>query len=360
MGSGIAKAEVRRGFPFAGRGIGFTPWRAFLLLLALVSSATLGTGRAQPLPRQSTALHFPIPLGIYERDGSLLAEVSAQNLRLKNRGISIRKLEMDVRPRRILVLLDVSGSMLGMGIDDSWTNAKLFLNEFLRQAPSKSAVGLCLFAERLEPVVALTEDIQEIQRRAESLPEFKERVRKASAGKYTRLWDAMQEAVTLHEDKLRFGDAVVVVSDGLDDSSIRTDRTSVLTMLAAKGIRTIYLDFSLPFEAGLEVTARTPRGATVGEYRERILVQPLQNEGVFYLDAWSEVPMDLRPRMNARAIQRAAEISHRVVSSFYRLELEFPGPLTKPWKLSLELLRGDGNKRWDVFLTYPRRMPPLV
>jgi Ca-activated chloride channel family protein len=132
----------------------------------------------------------------------------------------------DRKPANVLLVLDTSGSMNEQG---RLRNAKAGLTAFVREVAPQDRVGLLAFSDEIMPLVPIA---PMRTNRARLL----EVVRGVPASGETKVYDATVSAVTRVADLADSSriNAVVLLSDGTDNSSVRT-ASDVLRELRAQG-----------------------------------------------------------------------------------------------------------------------------
>ncbi|MGH9865737.1 MAG: hypothetical protein ACRD4H_10020, partial [Candidatus Acidiferrales bacterium] len=81
-----------------------------------------------------------MPVVAMTSDGRVVEGLTAQNLRVKGVKATVTKVTFDAGPRRIILLLDISGSMGGPGDyyhKEKWDYAKEMVKAFLCGAPAQ-------------------------------------------------------------------------------------------------------------------------------------------------------------------------------------------------------------------------------
>lgn len=128
--------------------------------------------------------------------------------------------------RRAVLLVDISGSMKGTGIEAARTAAAAFL----QAAPADVEVGLVAFNDTAEVLAEPTRDRDVVRAQVDSLQPSRE----------TALYDAVPVALDVLGDT---GDrTLVVLSDGGDTVSLGTKETAVAAV-AASGVRADVVGF---------------------------------------------------------------------------------------------------------------------
>ncbi|PYT52769.1 MAG: hypothetical protein DMG43_10820 [Acidobacteria bacterium] len=168
-------------------------------------------------------------LSVQDRRGKFVRDIQREQIVIKGLAATVQRMELDNAPRRILLLLDTSGSM-GNYKSLSWSNVAHFAIRFSQQRKGDDSIGLDTFAEKDEVYVPFTTDSQSLVKHIEAL---------TSSGKgRTMLGLALTEILARREGGLRFGDAIILVSDGdrsdadkTDFTRLRDDQSSVLAQL---------------------------------------------------------------------------------------------------------------------------------
>ena len=87
-----------------------------------------------------------IAVGVVDRQWNLVEGLKAGNFRGKvgGRDVQVLSAVLDNGPRRIVVLLDASGSMIGSG--ELWETEKAFSECLIRFGPPRASIALMAFA----------------------------------------------------------------------------------------------------------------------------------------------------------------------------------------------------------------------
>jgi hypothetical protein len=195
-----------------------------LCLLALALAVTLSDSiHAQ----QEHCLNRTIAVNVLSEDGHFVEGLSPQNFRGKVRGERVETVSAshDFAPRRIVLVLDASGSMY-----DVW-KLETSAAEGLLNADNDSSFALITFATQVEHRIDFAQGRKQIsdvlaglEGPSEDSPKFK-----------TALRDALAAALDLLRP-LQFGDAIFLVSDGYDNSSKLAD-SQLRGALFGSGVR---------------------------------------------------------------------------------------------------------------------------
>jgi hypothetical protein len=104
-----------------------------LILLALFSS-----GLAQQAPNpEATPATRPVLVNVFDLHGKAVRDLTKDNFRVRVNGKPAVVLDArySLAPRRIVVLLDMSGSMAGESDNKKWRIAREAVEDFLAQTP---------------------------------------------------------------------------------------------------------------------------------------------------------------------------------------------------------------------------------
>lgn len=329
---------------------------SFLLLLALWLAA-LGA-----LAQQVTETRV-IPLGVYDRAGRFVEGLKPEQIRVKGvRGAAVRRLVRDTSPRRIILLLDISGSM---SREKKGEYATKMAKELLSALQPDDWVALHVFAKEHEVLLPFTRDFEAIRQQLNALPEPDTKPAKEAYGYLTVLAEALANILAEEQSDSRFGDTVLLVSDGEEIQPGKVRLRKLKPRLAGAGLRIFLLRVAQPSL----VWQRELAGGTVAEYRRwgrtffefwHDMENLARESGGATLDPWdSVVVMAGRLRLDPKHINAVARAAYQLVRHVYRLDFELSEPLRKRRKLKLEVLNEQGRRVKKLNLLYPRYLTPL-
>ena len=315
------------------------------LVIAALLLACKSLAVAQPTPPEPTR---SLLVNVLDRHGNAVRDLTKENFQVKVNGhrVAIEEADYSLAPRRIVVLLDMSGSMAGQN-DTKWRVASGALEDLLAQPPSNVPIALLTFSERVRDVFDFS------QSRATMTAWLKETSKRQSNelihGK-TALFDAVVAGAKMLEPH-HPGDALYVITDGGDDSS-HVSETAVRKILLASGIRlfVFLLDEPLmdPEQNGKDCAidlAHVSGGSVFGV--------PGQPRGTSFFHDW----YDYGERMR-ETITHYTQGLNLQVNGFCTLHLEVPVPPKNTTKISLEIVDPSGRRRKDVAVTYPTALLP--
>jgi von Willebrand factor type A domain len=203
------------------------------LVLASAFLSACGLLAAQSVPQQPPP---SLPANVIDRQGVAVRDLTKDSFQVKVNGRRATLLEAsyDLVPRRIVVLLDMSGSMAGTMDQKKWQIAHEALEDLLTETPPDVSIALLTFSDQVRDIFDFS------QNRSSMATWLKE-----GAGQHgdsrirgrTALFDTMLVAKKLLEAP-RPGDAIYAITDGGDNSS----HISALTtrkLLLESGISTL-------------------------------------------------------------------------------------------------------------------------
>ncbi len=279
-----------------------------------------------------TCLRRTVMANVLTKAGQPVAAVPASSFRGTFRGKPVRVVSAtrDLEPRRIVVLLDASGSMMDEGLKGprgKWQYARRAVGNILNGLPAKDDIALLVFADKVDIVVGFAEGRQAI---AEKISALKAGSKAFPKGlRRTALLDTILVGLTLLQPP-HDGDVIYVISDGGDNAS-RAQPGKVEQALLTAGVRL--------FAMGLDYGPGNR--ATVEEIEGPDLMRKLAEDtgGAF-------LPLEdyAFTEEEAVALNLNVKLLYSQMSQPYRLELEFAEPVDKRRKWKLELVGDNGKK----------------
>jgi len=244
-------------------------------------------------------------------------------------------MELDNAPRRILLLLDTSGSM-GNYKSLSWSNVAHFAIRFSQQRKGDDSIGLDTFAEKDEVYVPFTTDSQSLVKHIEAL---------TSSGKgRTMLGLALTEILARREGGLRFGDAIILVSDGDRSDADKTDFTRLRDDLTRAGLRICMV----------RVPPIIGPGSTEGVSDVSGFVKETGGIEFNVINPLKETQPFIGARVDPETLASTAQAAYTFTQAYYQLSLKIADPLQKRRQLRLEIVDQQKGKIQGLHLNYPR------
>lgn len=320
--------------------------RSFFMILTLLLS---------PFPDGAQELQDHtrlIPVNVLDSHGNAVRDLTKGNFRARINGkpALVLSAEYSLAPRRIVVLLDTSGSMAGRNRDNTkWQIATEALTDLLAMTPGSVPLALLVFSDRVNLSFGFEQ----------GRPAITDWVRQGASqrGKLrgrTALFDATADAVKLLQPP-RPGDSIYAITDGGDNASAASARNIERT-LALSGVRFYVFLFAEP-----SITEEEKYGVDS-------VTHLAINTGGFVFGARTEsfIPGGDRSSLDARyeyneltkeKLKLYAQELNIQVNGFYTLRVPEPSS-PKDSKITLEVLDKLGNAKKDAAFTYCRELPP--
>jgi len=293
-------------------------------------------------------------VNVLDSHGMAVRDLTKDSFQVKVNGQRTTLIEASysLAPRRIVVLLDMSGSMAGGIESKKWQIARQAVDDLLTDTPPDVHVALLTFSDQVHDVFDFS------QTRDSMAAWLKEGATKHGDSRVhgrTALFDAMLAARNLLGAS-RAGDAIYVITDGGDNSS-HGRPTAVRKLLLESGIRLFVFLFS---DGGLFASEEIRRGKEPLKEIARasggfVFGVSAQSSGIDFLPSWDAYDYTDNTRKIIKLYTRALNIQ---VNGFYTLSFDSPVPPAKARKVSLNIVDATGKPRKDVAFTYSTMLLP--
>jgi len=292
-----------------------------------------------------------IPVSIGTTDSGPLPKLDSSNFEgaVQKKPIRVLSVTMNQEPTRVVLLLDVSGSMHSKASDFA-TNFSISLAEDLASTmPPDAEIGLAFFNSVLVPVLAPTKDRQELKYQLEGL-----RAHSNSFKGNTALWDAVLGSLNMF-DHPHLDDILYVITDGGENAST-AKINRVAQTLAEASVR--LFSFIVTNEGETAEDAMRNWGAPQSV---------VDKTGGTSAHQWGIFPIKFPEDYHAALFEKSGKPTQlgeslaaqfRQISSFYRVTIEFPESIDKPQNWNLELAGFSKSQRNKLVLTYPKMLVP--
>ena len=322
--------------PFSLRMTNWNSSNRTIALSLFILLCLVGGLRAQEPP----CLQRTVVANVLTEAGQPVAGVPASSFRGTFRGKPVRVLSAtrDVGPRRIVVLLDASGSMSSI-LTTKWQLARRAARDIVTTAPKESQVALLVFADKVDIVVGFAEG----RKAAEDGLAAIEAGRGSFPKGKTALFDAILEGLNLL-GSAQAGDVIYAITDGGDNASHSNFRKVEEALVAARVRYFTFLVTQPPLSR-----AQTPEemnGASdMQQLTERTGGAILSAPGYWQYVRNYPLTEEERVKLGLRVAQL-----YRQMNQFYLLEVELPVWVDKPrdWKLEMVDARGAKRKGWHA------------
>lgn len=316
---------------------------AILTGLSLLCSAV--AQESSPLPDARSLV-----VNVLDQHGIAIRDLTKENflLRLNGKPTVLLAAKYSLAPRRVVVLLDRSGSMAGGNRTDRWALVREAVMDLLRQTPNDVPIAMLPFTNVVRDRFDFSQSRVAISKWLNEGPGEQPNLK--SKENRTALFDAILEGLRVLQP-VQPGDAIYAITDGGDNAS-HSSQPQTKTALLESGVRLFVL---CPTSLG---------GRTIEENEGRdLLSQTARDTGGFAFDVVNEFAGDSDFEHffndgNRAKVKEYTEELNVQVHGFWTLQLEAPTS-SKPAKLMLEIVDGAGKARKDLVLTYPRFLPAL-
>jgi len=308
------------------------------------------------LAQTDSCLDRTILVNVVTEQAQQVQELSAANFTgsIHGKPVQVKSASYDTGPRRIVIAVDVSGSMFSGPENQSGPGLLLGLliaRNLVAAAPPDQPFALLSFGEAVESKVDFTAGRTAVLSAIERLEGVS---LKDMKGHRTALWDAVAASFALMTPS-RPGDAVYVITDGGDNKS-KTRPSELKEMFESARSRF----FGVCLMQQLATRGRTPEeaegpqdlsslaGATGGSV---VFLEPDAGDFNRLLRA------DFR-NVNAETLSKfklGSEGLLSYINGFYRVDVRLPESLDKPTTWKIEVLDQSGRRDKHLQAIYPRQ-----
>jgi len=131
--------------------------RFITIALAFSCFFLIVTSLPRLIAQEESCLARTIPVTPIDDHGIPLQDLKASSLQGKVHGrpVTVLSTTLNTRPRRIMVCVDMSGSMVA-GPDTKWPVTQIMLEDIAQAGPTVGQLGMELFAEKVFDVVDIS------------------------------------------------------------------------------------------------------------------------------------------------------------------------------------------------------------
>ena len=298
-----------------------------------------------PASAQTTHPTHSLFANVLDRNGNAVRDLTKDSFRVEvnRRPAVVLEATYSAAPRRIAVLLDISGSMAG-DQEKKWRIAHEALDDLLAEVPAGVPIALLTFSDHVHDMFDFSQSRESV---AAWIKEGPSQTNIRAHGR-TAIYDAVAAASKMF-GTARPGDAIYVITDGGDNCS-HVSETAARKIVSESGIRffVFLLSEPSPMEAerdgkdGVIDIARTTGGFVFGVSS--------RSSATSFLPSWnSSYDYDDHTREKIRLYTEALYI---LVNGFYTLQLDSSVTAAKVRRVSLDVLDEAGNPRKDVAFMY--------
>jgi VWA domain-containing protein len=306
---------------------------------------------AAPLRAQNApCLRRTVVANVVDEKGNPLPGLTAADFQAKFRGkpVKILSATFDQQPRRILILLDTSGSM-----EEHFRNRHVPIIDALRLFVARAAPGdflaFATFSKALQTRVDFSRIRDPFEVQFQAIQPKKEK--HSGGARRTALWDALVAAAVLFQSP-KAGDTIVLISDGGDNESKVSAENAEKTLLGA-GVRLFVLLLTEPPES-----PPTPEE----EEGPGTLRRLAQATGGIVLETWEEASTVIRPRLtfltSPEDTKKAVANLRQQVDASYRLDIELPEAVDKVRGWDLKLADNNTARERHLEFYFQQKLAP--
>jgi len=315
------------------------------LLLSLLVSSTLG----QSIPN-SKPINGSLLVNVIGAQGNAVDKLSKESfhLRVNGKEATIVSANYSRGSRRIVVLLDMSGSMTeGIG-PEKWQIAREAVTEVLRQTPAEAPIAMVTFDGKAREVMDFSHGRSAI---ANWLSDPSTQRPHLKYPAKTALFDSLLECLRLL-GPVEKGDSIVAITDGGDNAS-KGSFLQIEELLLRSQVRLFTFLFSdhMPtpeeengYNSFLQLVDDT------GGHAFSIVGRPFPNRSSWETQYFND--NKVHDRMRA-----TAQILRIMVDGYWILETETPVTEKKKNKINLTLSFDTEKERKNAIITYSLLSP---
>jgi hypothetical protein len=192
---------------------------------------------SSPLLAQETAAPSCfVPFVLRDAQGELIHNIAASDLIVKVGGnsVAISQVSRERRPRRIVMVLDASGSMSGVDNSLTWRRALASAKLLTSLAEGRAKVALIIFNAKVVDEIGLNQGNDAVAQRLEGL-EKGDQSKPIKVYGQTALYDAIGRAIEIL-DKPTSADVIYVIGDAGENVS-HLSRSKLTSLIDQSGVR---------------------------------------------------------------------------------------------------------------------------
>jgi hypothetical protein len=260
--------------------------------------------------------------------------------RFRKQPVEVLSVEWDVGPRRIVLVLDHSGSMR-----TAMPVARGVAARMIQHAPSDVSLALQVFAKEVAAELDFSESPAALLDGVASLSD--------EAYDRTALFGSLRAAAVMLRPR-QGGDVVYAITDGVDSwSGGEWDEAEAL--LASKGVRLFVLrliSHRVRWSSDARSVARLTRlvestGGSMMSYAPPAGSIIRRSSNVYKLEPEQET-----------VLAAMLGLLYQEIDRFYRVRVRLPRAVDKSRKWKLEVVDQGAKKRKDLIVIYPQRLFP--
>jgi hypothetical protein len=320
--------------------------KTFLIALLFVTSLN----PTNLLGQDSGCTRRAVPVGVVDREWNVVQGLSAANFRGKLGGheVEILSASVDTSPRRMVLLIDASGSM--MVPDVVWGSVKSLWQHLIRFPPPRASIAQMAFSASILSSAGFDQDrLALLIGQAAVLRACEQSQGNRSTALYDAIWSARGTLGVPNS-----GDVIYAVTDAGDNAS-QSEPKKVEEGLQAAGIR-LFAVVVVPYD---RFRGRVPVDS--GFDRLHSMVEASGGNLLeFPYHGASRPYSSIKAKTRADAVDLALQRLYQQMGEFYRLRLKLPETLDKATKWKLEVIEANGRPDRRVEIHYPQQLMPCA
>jgi VWA domain-containing protein len=314
--------------------------RSLLIPLIVLSALLSSTGQIPPVQPARILL-----VNVLDQKGRSIRDLTKENFHVKVNGKAAEVLDStySIAPRRMVVLLDTSGSMASETYSAKWQIARETIATLLSQSPPEMQIAMLTFSSQVNDVIDFSRGRTGVDEWLKHGPSQRSDIKGGTA-----FFDATAAASKLMQPP-REGDAIYAIIDGGDNHSILTERR-VQKLLTDSGIRLFLFLFYEPLWLDLQ------QSGTVVDLMHETGGYAFGLTGNQALSADSLRNFIYKDDGVTRSkIAFTTQAPSTQINAFYQLALRIP-VASKSSKVSLQMVDSEGKQIKDSVVTYARTL----
>jgi hypothetical protein len=283
--------------------------------------------------------------------GRPIQNLTAGDFQAKLRGkpVEILGMSKNTRPRRVVILLDASSSMLTTQ-DDKWQTTLDVAGDAVLHLPADTQVALNVFDEKIAESLDFSAGRKAVAEKIIALKAGPKVIQ--SKSRRTALWDSLLKSLSLFGQQGP-GDAVYLISDGGDNLS-KTSPHQVEDAFLKGGVRLFtfllitrsYLGY-LDLDEKEGLNALKDLGVLTGGDHVVLAIGGKTGRSVFQLG-----------KEERAMVVRATQDIYAQIHELAWLEISLPFSVDKPREWTLQLNPSQNKTFKDFELRYPHKLMP--
>jgi hypothetical protein len=300
--------------------------------------------------------HRTIPVSVVRNDNVSVNPLSIANFEgtYRKKQIRIASATFNHMPLRVILLIDVSGSMRDPRSESNWNLMEDVAEDLLAGLPPDSEIGLGFFSKEIEPIVRPTTDRKALLDQIEGL-----RARKSSLAK-TALWAAILDSLKMFGSP-HLGDVIYVITDG-EDNQNKVTATQVAQTLNETGVRLFAFLFQKQGFDALRLPPNTSSPIDVARVSEDTGGRAIGFSTYYNGEYFAGIPAQDSARVDKSGkptwLGSHLRSQYQQMLNFYQIDIDLPETVDKPRDWKLDLVGFDKSQMDILVLKYPRMLVP--